>query len=107
LDTIYINQSSSKHTQLASLCFTFYHLFDLQNAFLGEKMSKHDQKSDNDISNMAGIKTAIVNGEEHRLQQLLAGIHLDELNKSYLLDLAKMNNNQQVISIIENTPVKP
>lgn len=70
-------------------------------------MADHKAKDDHDITNMAGIKTAIVNGEQDRLQDMLTGIHLDELNKGYLIELARMNNNEHIVSIIEKTPTKP
>lgn len=58
------------------------------------------------IFNFAAIKTAIVNAEESKLDELLGKHSMQELEKGYLLDLAKMNNNEQIIARIERVPTK-
>jgi hypothetical protein len=58
------------------------------------------------IANFAALKTSIVNAEEQSVKQLLANQSMEELEKSYLIDLAKLNNNQVIIKLLEDIPVK-
>jgi len=58
------------------------------------------------INNFAAIKTAIANNEEALLKELLAGQSMPELEKSYLIDLAKLSNNTAILTILENISVK-
>lgn len=60
----------------------------------------------NPIANMAGLKTAIVNGETKRVKQLLGDQSLDELQKSYLIELAELSNNSDIIALLTDTPEK-
>ncbi|MCU7554596.1 hypothetical protein OCL06_08290 [Alteromonas sp. ASW11-19] len=60
-----------------------------------------------EIANMEAIKTAIANGEENRVKQLLTDQVLDELQKSYLIDLAEVNGNQNIINMLKDAPAKP
>ncbi len=64
------------------------------------------ERPDNPIANMEGLQAAIANGEADRLTELLAGQKLDELQKDYLLDLAKLNGHHECIQILKNTAVK-
>ncbi|MEC7690558.1 MAG: hypothetical protein VYE47_07100 [Pseudomonadota bacterium] len=61
----------------------------------------------NPIANMSGRKTAIANGEEDRVKQLLAGQTLDELQKSYLIDLADLAGNESIKTLLQDAPEKP
>jgi len=56
------------------------------------------------IANFAALKTAIVNGEEELIKELLSKQPMQELEKSYLLDLAKLNNKREIIKLIEDIP---
>ncbi|MFT6085127.1 MAG: hypothetical protein ACJAWT_000286 [Glaciecola sp.] len=56
------------------------------------------------IADFAALKTAIANGEEKLIKELLSKQPMQELEKSYLLDLAKLNNNRDVIKLIEDIP---
>ena len=58
------------------------------------------------IANFAALKTAIVNGEEQLVTELLANQPMQELEKSYLIDLAKLNNNRTIIKLLEDIPLK-
>ncbi|MGV2872033.1 hypothetical protein [Colwellia sp. E150_009] len=57
------------------------------------------------IANFAAIKTTIANNEEQRLKELLAGQSMLALEKSYLIDLAKLGNNQVILKILNDIPV--
>jgi hypothetical protein len=56
------------------------------------------------IANFAALKTAIVNGEEELIKELLSKKPMQELEKSYLLDLAKLNDGHVIIKLIKNIP---
>ncbi|WP_102794510.1 hypothetical protein [Bowmanella denitrificans] len=64
-----------------------------------------DAKS-NAIARMEGLQMAIANGEVDRVRQLLANQVLDKLQKSYLLDLAELNQKAEIVKLLEKTPVK-
>jgi hypothetical protein len=65
-------------------------------------MSDQDEHS---IATFAALKTAIANGEELLVKELLANQPMQELEKSYLIDLAKLNNNLYIIKLLENVPL--
>ncbi|XQW83615.1 hypothetical protein ACOYR1_10660 [Thalassotalea piscium] len=58
------------------------------------------------IANFAALKTAIVNGEEQLVKDLLTKDPMIEIEKSYLLDLAQLNNNPTIIKLLEGIQVK-
>jgi hypothetical protein len=58
-----------------------------------------------DIANFAALKTAIANGEELLVKKLLADLTMQEIEKSYLIDLAKLNNNLSIIKLLEDIPI--
>lgn len=53
----------------------------------------------------AALKTAIINNEEQRVKELLANQSMQLLEKSYLLDLARLNNNRTIVTLLEAVPV--
>jgi hypothetical protein len=63
-------------------------------------------QNEHSIANFAALKTAIVNGEEELIKELLSKKPMQELEKSYLLDLAKLNDNRVIIKLIKNIPVQ-
>lgn len=65
-----------------------------------------EDNNDQSINNFAAIKTTIANNEEQRLKELLAGQVMQELEKSYLIDLAKIGNNHAILKILEDIPVE-
>lgn len=69
-------------------------------------MKEQNPPKDYSIANMAGIQSAIANNESETLAELLSGESLDPLQKDYLIELAELSNNQKLISIIQQTPVK-
>lgn len=66
--------------------------------------NKTDQKK-HSIATFAALKTAIVNGEERSVKELLANQTMIELEKSYLIDLAKLNNNRTILKLLEEIGV--
>jgi hypothetical protein len=65
-------------------------------------MSDQDEHS---IATFAALKTAIANGEELLVKELLANQPMQELEKSYLIDLAKLSSNLNIIKLLENIPL--
>ncbi len=65
-------------------------------------MSDQDEQS---IATFAALKTAIANGEELLVKELLANQPMQELEKSYLIDLAKLTNNLNIVKLLENVPL--
>lgn len=57
------------------------------------------------IATFAALKTSIANGEELSVKELLANQPMQELEKSYLIDLAKLSNNPTIIKLLENVPL--
>jgi hypothetical protein len=63
-------------------------------------------QNEHGIANFAALKTAIANGEEQLIRSLLPDEPMQDLEKSYLIDLAKLNNNHTIISLLEDITVK-
>jgi hypothetical protein len=58
------------------------------------------------IATFAALKTSIVNEEEQSVKELLANQPMQEIEKNYLIDLAKLSNNLAIVKLIENIPLK-
>ncbi|WP_158769826.1 hypothetical protein [Paraglaciecola sp. L1A13] len=58
------------------------------------------------IANFAALETSIANGEEQSVIELLGDQPMQELEKSYLIDLAKLNNNPAILKLLQDIPVK-
>lgn len=57
------------------------------------------------VANFAALKTAIANSEEALVKKLLEDLTMQEIEKSYLIDLAKLNNNLLIIKLLEDMPI--
>lgn len=64
------------------------------------------EQKEQSIANFAALKTSIANGEEESVKELLANRPMQELEKSYLIDLAKLNNNQTILKLLEDISTK-
>ncbi|MCC2615594.1 hypothetical protein LJ739_05000 [Aestuariibacter halophilus] len=72
-------------------------------------MTKSDATRDaenNPIANMEGLQAAIVDGEAARVKELIADQALDPLQKDYLIELAMLNNNAEVIDVLKKARVR-
>ncbi|MFT6113452.1 MAG: hypothetical protein ACJA10_000379 [Oleispira sp.] len=58
------------------------------------------------IANFAALKTAIANNEEALVKKLLADLTMQDIEKNYLIDLAKLKNNLLIIKLLEGIPIK-
>lgn len=69
-------------------------------------------QSDNVENNKKGIgyfsalKTAIANQEEQLVTELLANQSMLDIEKSYLIELAEVNQNANIIKILKAIPIK-
>jgi len=68
--------------------------------------NNESNQNEHGILNFAALKTAIVNGEEQSIKELLPNQPMQELEKSYLIDLAKLNNKSHIVKLLEDIPVK-
>ncbi|MGI2109060.1 hypothetical protein ACRN9C_06630 [Shewanella frigidimarina] len=66
--------------------------------------SNNTDQHKHSIATFAALKTAIANDEEQLVKVLLADEPMQELEKSYLLDLAHLNNNRTIIKLLEDIP---
>jgi hypothetical protein len=74
------------------------------------RTNKTDQNEAN-IANFAALNTSIVNEEEQLVKkllvkELLANQTMQELEKNYLIDIAKQSNNSTIINLLEDIPLK-
>jgi hypothetical protein len=67
--------------------------------------SNKTERHSHGIANYQALETAIANGEAPLIKQLLANQSMIALEKSYLLDLAKLNNDPAVIALIQDIPL--
>ena len=57
------------------------------------------------INKFAALKTAIVNGDEQSVKELLAAESIVDVEKSYLIDLAELNGNAEILALLNDAPV--
>jgi hypothetical protein len=68
--------------------------------------SDYSDQNKHSIANYSALKTAIANGEEQLVKELVANQSMQQLEKGYLIDLAKLGTNQTIIQLLEAIPVK-
>lgn len=64
------------------------------------------EQNSHSIANYEALKTAIANNEAQRIKELLAGKSMQQLEKDYLLDLARLDNNRTIIALLDAVPVR-
>jgi len=69
--------------------------------------SEQPEQESRSFMHYAALKTAIVNDEEQRVKELLTNQSMQPLEKGYLLDLARLNNNRNIVALLEAVPVTP
>lgn len=70
---------------------------------MGVHMTDQNKHS---MASYLALKSAIVNGEEPLVEKLLENRSMLDIEKSYLIDLARLNNNPTMIRLLEGIPVK-
>ncbi|MEH6465593.1 MAG: hypothetical protein V7771_17055 [Shewanella psychromarinicola] len=68
--------------------------------------SNNTDQHKHSIATFAALKTAIANDEEQLVKELLADQPMQDLEKSYLIDLAEVTNNRTIIKLLKDIPVK-
>ena len=63
-----------------------------------------EKTEDRSLNNHAALKTSIANGEVKEVKARLKGHSLDELEKGYLIDLARLSGNSEIEEVIKSTP---
>lgn len=65
----------------------------------------NEKTTDRSLGNFAAVKTSIANGDTEEVKERLEGNALDKLEKDYLIDLARLSGNAEMVGIIEAVPV--
>ena len=65
----------------------------------------NEKTTDRSLGNFAAVKTSIANGDTQEVKARLEGNALDKLEKDYLIDLARLSGNAEMVGIIEAVPV--
>ncbi len=68
--------------------------------------SSKQHQNEHGIAHFAALKTAIANGEEQTVKELLPTGPMQDIEKDYLIELAKLNNNRTIINLLQNIPSK-
>jgi hypothetical protein len=63
-------------------------------------------KNEHGIANFMALETAIANSEEDLVKELLGKQAMQEIEKSYLIDLAQLSNNATIKKLLEDIPTK-
>jgi hypothetical protein len=68
-------------------------------------------QNETNVANFAALNASIVNEEEQLVKkllvkELLANETMQELEKNYLIDIAKHKNNSSIIKLLENIPTR-
>ncbi|MFT4653088.1 MAG: hypothetical protein ACJA0G_000535 [Kangiellaceae bacterium] len=66
---------------------------------MGPKKTNNNEQG---IANFAALKTAIANSEEPLVKELVGNQTMLDIEKSYLIDLAKLNSNLTIINLLKN-----
>ena len=61
-------------------------------------------QNDQSIGDFAAIKTSIANGDIDEVKARLDGKSLKSLEKDYLIDLAKLSSNSDIVDTLEAMP---
>jgi hypothetical protein len=73
--------------------------------------TNNTDQNETNIPNFAALNTSIVNEEEQLVKKLLVKELLEnetmqELEKNYLIDIAKRKNNSTIIKLLEDIPTR-
>ncbi|WP_166838658.1 hypothetical protein [Rheinheimera pleomorphica] len=68
--------------------------------------SEQTKQASRSFMHYEALKTAIANNEVALVKQLLANHSMQPLEKSYLLDLAKLNSNREIIALLQAVTVQ-
>ena len=63
-----------------------------------------EKTEDRSLNNHAALKTSIANGDVEEVKARLEGHTLDQLEKGYLIDLARLSGNSEIEEVIKSIP---
>ncbi|MAI36905.1 MULTISPECIES: hypothetical protein [unclassified Alteromonas] len=66
--------------------------------------NNESNQNDQSIGDFAAIKTSIANGDIDEVKARLDGKSLKSLEKDYLVDLAKLSGNSDIVDTLEAMP---
>lgn len=58
------------------------------------------------MANYMALESSIINGETELVKKLLGNQTMLDIEKSYLIELAQLNNNHSILKLLEAIPVK-
>ncbi|MDX1539203.1 hypothetical protein [Arsukibacterium sp.] len=64
------------------------------------------RENEHSIANFEALKTAIANNETSLVKELVAGQTMQKLEKDYLLELARLGNNPQIVRLLQEVPLR-
>jgi hypothetical protein len=64
------------------------------------------RESEHSIASFEALKTAIANNETSLVKDLVAGQTMQKLEKDYLLELARLGNNPQIVRLLQEVPLQ-
>lgn len=68
--------------------------------------SAQTDQNNHSIAHYSALKTAVANGEAPLVEELLANQSMQQLEKNYLLDLARLGSNSTITKLLEAVPVQ-
>ncbi len=69
-------------------------------------ITKNKHSEARSIGRFTALKTAIANGDESSVKDLLPNEPMIEIEKSYLIELAELNGHPGVLNLLKEAPVK-
>lgn len=66
--------------------------------------TKTGDKPKRSIANFAALKTSIAIGDEKTVKDLLPNEPMNEMEKSYLIELAQLNGHSGVLELLKGIP---
>lgn len=60
-----------------------------------------EKTKDRSLNNHAALKTSIANGDVEEVKARLESSTIDKLQKEYLLELARLQGNQEMIAVVD------
>ncbi len=70
-------------------------------------VSNNTEFENNIPKEIAELKQAILDQDSQRVKLLLTNQTLDELQKSFLINLAETNSSSAIVKMLEETPATP
>ncbi|WP_254795565.1 hypothetical protein [Arsukibacterium indicum] len=69
-------------------------------------MTDNSHQVEHSIADFEALKTAIANSETLLVKEIVAGQTMQKLEKDYLLELARLGKNQDIVKVLEVVPLR-